>query len=88
MNLPFYTYLIGVCVANICQWQLTKDINKFISMENCQIAGELSVSIANKRIVDTEQYGYLKFDYHCYNWYEKHMKEFKDKYGYTEEEGY
>jgi hypothetical protein len=88
MNLPFYTYLIGVCVANICTWESTPGYNKFSSFENCQIAAELLVDIGNQRIIDAHNYPYLKLNYQCYNWWEKNSREFKDRFGYTIEAGY
>ena len=88
MNLAFYTYLVGVCIGNICTWEPTVEYNKFTSIENCQMAGELLKEIANQRVLDEHNYPYLTFNYQCYNWWEKYNRELKDKYGYTKEAGY
>lgn len=87
-GLPLYTYMIGVCVAGICDWHETSNQNIFTSMRSCEIAGEIVSQIANDRYLDQDNYAYYKINYQCYNWWSKKMDKFKAQYGFTKDMGY
>jgi len=87
-GLPIYTYMLGVCVAGICNWHETTEKNIFTSMQSCEIAGEIVTQIANDRYMKTEEFSYYVIDHQCYNWWSKKMEKFKIQYGYTQENGY
>ena len=87
-GLPFYTYMIGVCVSGICDWHDTSENNTFTSLSNCMVAAEISTHLLNNQYMDIQNFSYRTIEYQCFNWYEAKMENFKDKYGFTEAMGY